>query len=90
MGPGADGEALVAGLAASAARVERILLTHGHGDHVGALAAACAHTGAPAHIHPADRALRAAAFPRRPPVRDLPGQALPLRLPGRRLRRKGL
>jgi len=55
--PGADAETLVAGLAASAARVERILLTHGHGDHVGALDAASAHTGAPAHIHPADRAL---------------------------------
>lgn len=46
--PGPDDAAHVADvLAATSGRVERILLSHGHSDHVGALPALAAATGAP-------------------------------------------
>lgn len=38
--------------------VAAILLTHGHGDHVGALDAVRQETGAPVYMHPADAAGR--------------------------------
>lgn len=50
--PGDDSEAILA--AAADARVEVILLTHGHPDHVGALERVQAATGAPIAFHPAD------------------------------------
>lgn len=50
--PGADPEVILT--AAADARVEVILLTHGHPDHVGALKEVQAATGAPVAFHPAD------------------------------------
>lgn len=37
------------------ARVDKILLTHAHADHVGALAEVKAATGAPVYLHPAEK-----------------------------------
>ena len=48
--PGADADAILALVAGT--RVERILLTHAHGDHIGALAKVKAATGAPIYLHP--------------------------------------
>lgn len=48
--PGADAEDVLA--LAEGTRVERILLTHAHPDHVGALAKVKAATGAPVYLHP--------------------------------------
>lgn len=49
----ADGAHVGAVLAATAGeRIERILLTHGHHDHTGAIAELAAKTGAPVHIGP--------------------------------------
>lgn len=50
--PGADADSLLS--FANKTKVDKILITHGHGDHVGALAAVKAATGVPAYIHPAD------------------------------------
>ena len=50
--PGADAATLL-GLV-EGTNVEKILLTHGHGDHVGALEAVVQATGAPVYLHPAD------------------------------------
>ncbi|MFH2103357.1 MAG: MBL fold metallo-hydrolase [Chloroflexota bacterium] len=50
--PGADAASILA--LARGTRVDRILLTHGHPDHCGALAEVRAATGAPVYIHPAD------------------------------------
>ncbi len=50
--PGEDAEAIVA--AVGEAPVCCILLTHAHGDHVGALAAVREATSAPVGLHPAD------------------------------------
>lgn len=58
--PGAD-PAVILGLAAGT-RVDKILLTHAHGDHVGALAAVKAATGAPVYLHPADAAKFGVAY----------------------------
>ncbi|NJN84011.1 MAG: MBL fold metallo-hydrolase [Caldilineaceae bacterium] len=52
--PGADAEEILAMTAG--AQVDKILLTHGHADHVGALAEVKAATGAPVYLHPADAA----------------------------------
>ena len=52
--PGADGQKILD--AAGDSLVRCILLTHGHPDHVGALEAVRAATGAPVGIHPADAA----------------------------------
>jgi glyoxylase-like metal-dependent hydrolase (beta-lactamase superfamily II) len=38
-------------------RVVAVLLTHAHDDHIGAVQALCAATGAPSYLHPADRVL---------------------------------
>jgi hydroxyacylglutathione hydrolase len=51
--PGADAETILE--MAQGTKVEMILLTHGHADHVGALAAVKAATGAPVYLHEADR-----------------------------------
>ncbi|MBX6377809.1 MAG: MBL fold metallo-hydrolase, partial [Clostridia bacterium] len=47
-------------------KVERILLTHGHVDHVSAVEAIAAETGAPVFIHPDDEALMARSCRHRP------------------------
>jgi glyoxylase-like metal-dependent hydrolase (beta-lactamase superfamily II) len=50
--PGADAQAILA--LAEGTRVEVILVTHGHFDHVDALDAVKGATGAPVHLNPAD------------------------------------
>jgi glyoxylase-like metal-dependent hydrolase (beta-lactamase superfamily II) len=51
--PGAEPEAFLK--AAEGTRVTKILLTHAHEDHVGALAEVKRATGAPIFLHPAER-----------------------------------
>ncbi len=55
--PGGGAEAMAADVDADGLRVEAILLTHAHFDHVEGVAALAEHTGAPVHLHPADRPL---------------------------------
>ena len=50
--PGADAEAILE--LARGTRVEKILLTHAHADHIGALEDVKAVTGASVYLHPAD------------------------------------
>ena len=50
--PGGDPEKILA--MAAGTKVDKILLTHGHGDHVMALEDIKDATGAPIYIHPAD------------------------------------
>ncbi|HEY1012017.1 MAG TPA: MBL fold metallo-hydrolase [Herpetosiphonaceae bacterium] len=50
--PGAEAERILAAL--DGAAVAHILITHAHGDHVGAVEAVRAATGAPVWIHPAE------------------------------------
>ncbi len=45
--PGGDVEAILAEIAAQRLKVEKLLLTHGHIDHVGGAAALAAHLGVP-------------------------------------------
>jgi len=52
-------------------RVEAILCTHGHNDHVNAAAALAEATGAPVLLHPADRMLWDRVHPGRPPDGEL-------------------
>jgi hydroxyacylglutathione hydrolase len=52
--PGDDGEAILREIEARSLTLERILLTHGHFDHVGAVALLRRRTGAPVCIHPED------------------------------------
>jgi hydroxyacylglutathione hydrolase len=52
--PGDDGEQILAEIAGRGLTVEKILLTHGHFDHVGAVGLLREKTGAPVHVHPAD------------------------------------
>ena len=55
--PGFDADKILQRLAASGLTVEQILLTHGHQDHVSALAEIGRATSAPARIHSGDLAL---------------------------------
>ena len=55
--PGFDADKILQRLAASGLTVEQILLTHGHQDHVSALAEVGRATNAPARIHSGDLAL---------------------------------
>ncbi len=50
--PGADARAILE--MAQGVHVDKILLTHGHRDHTGALAKVRKATGAPVYVHPAD------------------------------------
>lgn len=50
--PGADAETLLS--LVEGTTVDKILLTHGHGDHVGVLEAVKKATGAPVYLHPGD------------------------------------
>ncbi|WP_166348560.1 MBL fold metallo-hydrolase [Phytoactinopolyspora limicola] len=52
-------------------RVTAILLTHGHDDHIGAVGALWDETGAPIHLHPADRLLWDLVYPGVGPDVDL-------------------
>ena len=49
-------------------RVERILLTHGHPDHVGLAGALAAAWGTPVHLHPLDEAIARGFAPDLPPI----------------------
>ena len=55
--PGFDADKILQRLAASGLTVEQILLTHGHQDHISALAEIGRSTAAPARIHSGDLAL---------------------------------
>ncbi len=59
--PGEEAERLIEAAANEGARIESILLTHGHLDHVGGVAEAKRETGAAVFLHPADAGLYAAA-----------------------------
>ncbi len=52
--PGDEADAILSALRSEGLRVEKILLTHGHFDHVGAVADIRRETGAPVHVHAAD------------------------------------
>ena len=55
--PGFDADKILQRLAASGLTVEQILLTHGHQDHISALAEISRATNAPTRIHSGDLAL---------------------------------
>lgn len=59
--PGADANHLLTAVQREGAKVESILLTHAHLDHVGGVAAAARDTGAPVYLHPQDIGLYHAA-----------------------------
>jgi glyoxylase-like metal-dependent hydrolase (beta-lactamase superfamily II) len=69
--PGDDAPRLIAAIKAAGVRLQAILLTHAHLDHVAALTEMREATGAPVYLHPADNRLLAqapaywAAFDRR-------------------------
>lgn len=80
--PGAATPSALAAAKAKGLAVEAILLTHAHFDHIERVALAKRETGAPVHLHPADRPVwddapaRAAAFgvpfePPEPPDAEL-------------------
>lgn len=52
--PGGDGEEILGEIGGRGLSVEKILLTHGHFDHVGAVSLLRERTGAPVHVHPED------------------------------------
>lgn len=52
--PGGDGESLLQEIENLGLAVEKILLTHGHFDHVGAVGLLREKTGAPVYLHPDD------------------------------------
>ena len=55
--PGFDAEHIMKTIEDAALEIEYILLTHGHGDHIGALGDICDGTGAPAFISREDMSL---------------------------------
>ncbi len=60
--PGAESQKILA--AVEGTRVDKILLTHAHGDHVGALDAVKAATHAPVYLHPAEHTKFGTAYDR--------------------------
>lgn len=52
--PGDEGDRILRAVGRLGLSVEKILLTHGHFDHVGAVAFLREKTGAPVHVHPDD------------------------------------
>ncbi len=52
--PGFDAEKILKAIETAGLEIELVLLTHGHGDHVGALSEICQATSAPALINKAD------------------------------------
>lgn len=59
--PGGDGDALLGEILDRRLSVEKILLTHGHFDHVGAVRLLRDKTGAPVHLHGDDAGRMATA-----------------------------
>lgn len=55
--PGSEPERLIKELNGLKADVKAVLLTHGHGDHIGAVEALRKETGAPLYVHPLDAAM---------------------------------
>jgi glyoxylase-like metal-dependent hydrolase (beta-lactamase superfamily II) len=60
--PGDEGDVILAGVEASGARLEAIWVTHGHLDHVGAIAAVKRAWDVPIHLHPLDEPLYRTAW----------------------------
>ncbi len=58
--PGADADKFLS--AAKGARVAKILLTHAHPDHIGALSEVKKATGAPVFLHPSEREVFGTAY----------------------------
>ena len=52
--PGFDAEKILKTVDATGLKIEQVLLTHGHGDHTGALSEVCQATGTPACVNAAD------------------------------------
>lgn len=59
--PGSDAAVILGQVKANGGPVAAILLTHGHPDHVGALKAVAEDTGAPIHVHSAEKVILDAA-----------------------------
>jgi glyoxylase-like metal-dependent hydrolase (beta-lactamase superfamily II) len=55
--PGDQPEKILSFLQEKALQPEAVLLTHGHFDHVGAVAALAAEVGCPVYLHPAEQQL---------------------------------
>ncbi len=74
--PGSEGERLVEAIESSGAKVEAIWITHGHVDHLGAIASIKRKWDVPVYLHPADRRLYEAA-PRQAEVYGIPFEEAP-------------
>ena len=72
---GHDGRAIVKEIPRER-RVQAVLITHGHFDHLDAVGVVCDATGAPAHLHPADRFLWDEHYPVAPDRELADGQTL--------------
>ena len=59
--PGAEGETILERVAALGFRPRYVLLTHGHGDHIGALDRVAGALRVPVYVHPADAPMLASS-----------------------------